>query len=101
MSDQRLARRDNVLWLAAALLTLAALVTFRLVVVGDAYAQSGAGWPTPPPGPAFALPAPDAIQANVRVPATGPGGELALVRPGWPGVIPLIPPIPSSDAAVT
>lgn len=101
MSDQRLARRDNVLWLAAALLTLAALVTFRLVVVGDAYAQSGAGWPTPPPGPAFALPAPDAIQANVRVPATGPGGELALVRPGWPGVIPLIPPIPSSDVTFT
>ena len=48
MADQRSARRDNVLWLGAALLTLAALVTFRLVVIGDAYAQSGAAWPTPP-----------------------------------------------------
>ena len=101
MPDQRLARRDNVLWLGAALLTLAALIAFRLVVIGDAYAQSGAAWPTPPPGPAFALPSQDAVRANVRVPATGPDGELALVRPDWPGVIPLIPPIPSTDVVFT
>jgi len=101
MPDQRLARRDNVLWLGAALLTLAALIAFRLVVIGDAYAQSGAAWPTPPPGPAFALPPQDAVRANVRVPATGPDGELALVRPDWPGVIPLIPPIPSTDVVFT
>ena len=101
MPQQHVLRRDNVLWLGAALLTLAALITFRLVVIGDAYAQSGAAWPTPPPGPAFALPPQDAIRANVRVPATGPGGELALVRPDWPGVIPLIPPIPSTDVVFT
>ena len=46
MSDQRSAHRDNVLWLGAALLTLAVLVTFRLVVIGDAHAQSGPAWPT-------------------------------------------------------
>lgn len=101
MSDQRLARHDNVLWLGAALLMLAALVTFRLVVIGDAYAQSGTAWPTPPPGPAFALPSQDAVQANVRVPATNPDGELALVRPDWPGVIPLIPPVPSTSITFT
>ncbi len=101
MTDQRLLRRDTVLWLGAALLMLAALVTFRLVVIGDAHAQSGAAWPTPPPGPAFALPPQDAVQANVRVPATSPGSELALVRPDWPGVIPLIPPVPSSSITFT
>ena len=101
MSDQRLARRDNVLWLGAVLLMLAALVTFRLVVIGDAYAQSGTAWPTPPPGPAFALPPQDAVRANVRVPATNPDGELALVRPDWPGIIPLIPPVPSSTITFT
>ena len=101
MTDQRLLRRDNVLWLGAALLMLAALVTFRLVVIGDAYAQRGTAWPTPPPGPASALPPQDAVQANVRVPATSPGGELALVRPDWPGVIPLIPPVPSSSITFT
>ncbi|MCH8849354.1 MAG: hypothetical protein IIC89_00850 [Chloroflexi bacterium] len=101
MPHQHALRRENVLWLGAALLTLAALITFRLVVIGDAYAQSGAAWPTPPPGPAFALPPQDAVRANVRVPATGPGGELALVRPDWPGVIPLIPPIPSTDVVFT
>ncbi len=97
MPDQLLLRRDNVLWLGAALLALAALVAFRLVVIGDVFAQTGVGWPTPPPGPAFALPPQDAVLADVRTPATGPDGELALVRPDWPGVIPLIPPVPSTD----
>ncbi|MCH8847581.1 MAG: hypothetical protein J4N31_01085 [Chloroflexi bacterium] len=101
MSDQRLMRRDNVLWLGAALLALAALVAFRLVVIGDVLAQSGPAWPTPPPGPAFALPSQDAVRANVRVPASGPDGELVLVRPDWPGVIPLIPPVPSTDVTFT
>ena len=101
MPDQRLLRRDNVVWLGAALLTMAALVAFRLVVIGDVQAQAGAAWPTPPPGPAFALPAQDAVLANVRVPATGPEGELALVRPDWPGVIPLIPPVPSTNVVFT
>ena len=101
MSDQRLMRRDNVLWLGAALLALAALVAFRLVVIGDVLAQSGPAWPTPPPGPPFALPSQDAVRANVRVPASGPDGELVFVRPDWPGVIPLIPPVPSTDVTFT
>lgn len=101
MSDQHLMRRDNVLWLGAALLALAALVAFRLVVIGDVLAQSGPAWPTPPPGPAFALPSQDAVRANVRVPASGPDGELVFVRPDWPGVIPLIPPVPSTDVTFT
>ena len=101
MPDQHLLRRDNVLWLGAALLTLAALGTLRLVVIGDVHAQTGVGWPTPPPGPAFAPPLQDAVLANVRVPATSPDGELALVRPDWPGIIPLIPPVPSSEVTFT
>lgn len=90
-------RRENALWLGAALLAIAALTTLRLVVIGDVHAQTIVGWPTPPPGPAFAPPPQDAVLANVRVPATGPDGELALVRPDWPGVTPLIPPVPSTD----
>ena len=93
--------RENVLWLGAALLALAALGTLRLAVIGDAHAQTGAAWPTPPPGPAFAPPPQDAVLANVRVPATSPGSELALVRPDWPGTIPLIPPVPSSEVTFT
>ena len=100
MPDERILRRDNVLWLGALLLALAALGTLRLAVIGDVHAQA-ADWPTPPPGPAFALPPQDAVLANVRVPATGPGGELALVRPDWPGTIPLIPPVPSSEVTFT
>lgn len=101
MPQQHVLRRDNVLWLGAALLALAALVAFRLVVIGDVLAQSGPAWPTPPPGPAFALPSQDAVRANVRVPASGPDGELVFVRPDWPGVIPLIPPVPSTDVTFT
>ncbi len=101
MPDQHLMRRDNVLWLGAVLLTLAALGTLRLVVIGNAHAQTGVGWPTPPPGPAFAPPLQDAVLADVRVPAMNPDGELALVRPDWPGIIPLIPPVPSSDVTFT
>ena len=101
MLDQHLLRRDNVLWLGAALFTLAALVTFRLVVIGDVLAQTGPAWPTPPPGPAFALPPQDAVLADVRVPVPRQGGDVALVRPDWPGTIPLIPPVPSSDVVFT
>ena len=97
MPDQRLLRRDNALWLGAALLMLAALVTFRLAVIGDAHAQTDVGWPTPPPGPAFAPPSPEAVLAQVRVRAASPDGEVAFVPPDWPGNIPLIPPVPSLD----
>ena len=43
-------RRENALWLGAALLAIAALTTLRLVVIGDVHAQTIVGWPTPPPG---------------------------------------------------
>ena len=89
-------RRKNALWLGAVLLALAALAGLRLTVGGNVYAQL-IGWPTPPPGPVFAPPALESIQANVRVPATRPGSQTRLVRPSWPGPIPLIPPIPSTQ----
>ena len=101
MSHQQAPRRNTVLWLGAALLGLAALGTLRLAVIGDVQAQTAVAWPTPPPGPAFAPPLQDAVLANVRVPATSLGGELALVRPDWPGTIPLIPPVPSTDVTFT
>ena len=94
-------RRDNVLWLGAALLAVAALGTLRLVVIGDVHAQTDVGWPTPPPGPGFARPLPEAVLADVRVQAPSLGGELALVPPDWPGAIPLIPPVPSTNVRFT
>ena len=101
MPHPHVLRRDNVLWLGAALLALAALVTLRLAVIGDAHAQTAVGWPTPPPGPAFAPPLREAVLADVRVPASSPDGELALVRPDWPGPVPLIPPVPSTEVTFT
>ena len=90
-------RLEHALWLGAVLLALAALAGLRLTVGGNVHAQSVIGWPTPPPGLAFAPPAQESVQANVRVPATRPGSQTVFVRPSWPGPIPLIPPIPSTQ----
>ena len=101
MQHQLAPHGDTFLWLAAALLAAAALATLRLAVIGDVHAQETVGWPTPPPGSAFAPPSQETVLANVRVPATSPDGELALVRPNWPGPVPLIPPVPSTDVTFT
>ena len=94
-------RRHDALWLGAALLALALLVALRLVVIGDVHAQIAIGWPTPPPGPRFVPPSSEAVAADARVPVALQGGEVVLVRPSWPGTIPLVPPIPSTAVRFT
>lgn len=53
-------------------------------------------WPTPPPGLSFAVPSAAEIAATVVTSAAREQSEVAFVPPGWPGFVPLIPPIPQT-----
>lgn len=53
-------------------------------------------WPTPPPGLSFAVPSAAARAATVVISAAREQSEVAFVPVGWPGFIPLIPPIPQN-----
>ena len=85
-------------WIATALFVAAALLALRLAIGGGAFAQS-VGWPTPPPGPSFPVPSAEQVQAEVTGTVARPGSEVALIRPAWPGHVPLIPPIASTRVA--
>ena len=86
-------RRQAFPWLVLGALGALVLLTLRLALGGGVLAQD-LGWPTPPPGPGFPVPSAAQIGEVVTTSVDRPGSEVAVVEPGWPGPVPLIPPIP-------
>ena len=76
-------------------LVVVALVVFRLTLFENVVAQQ-TGWPTPPPGPVFPVPSDSQINATIGTSVESPGSAVQIVRPSWPGQLPLIPPVPSN-----
>ena len=95
MYDRFGLRREPVPWLAFSVFALGVLVGLRLLFGGSVSAQQ-VGFPTPPPGPEFPLPPPEEIQATVIRSVDRPESDVRLIRAGWPGPIPLIPPVPQT-----
>ena len=60
--------------------------------LGVANAQH-VGWPTPPPGEPFAVPSRSQIEQPITRSVERAGSQVAVVRPGWPGPLPLVPPV--------
>jgi hypothetical protein len=83
----------NLLIVAVALV---AIIGLRFFFGGGVAAQQ-IGWPTPPPGAQFPVPSAEQQAAQVQVDVSREGSEVALVQPSWPGSLPLIPPIPSTN----
>jgi hypothetical protein len=81
---------------SSALLLLPLLLALRLATGGSVSAQ-GPDWPTPPPGPAFPIPSEQALGATVSTTVASPGGQVMVVPVSWPGSLPLIPPLPSTN----
>ncbi len=75
-----------------------AAVTLALtgLMVGTAFAQD-VGWPTPPAGPPFSIPSEQAMQAQITDSVESPGAVVHVVPASWPGPLPLIPPIQTTE----
>jgi hypothetical protein len=67
---------------------------------GSALAQE-VGWPTPPAGPGFSVPSEQVVEAPITESVDAPGSVVKIIRPSWPGPLPLIPPIPTTELLFT
>ena len=79
----------SVSWPLAGLILVGLVLSFS---VADAQQQ---GWPTPPPGPQYPVPSQAQVDRLITKSVEVPGSEVAVIRPAWPGPLPVIPPVPS------
>lgn len=70
------------------------------LMFGTAFAQE-VGWPTPPAGPPFSIPSEQAMQAQITDSVASPGAVVHVVPASWPGPLPLIPPIQTTELLFT
>lgn len=70
------------------------------LMFGTALAQE-VGWPTPPAGPPFSIPSEQAMQAQITDSVASPGAVVHVVPASWPGPLPLIPPIQTTELLFT
>lgn len=59
------------------------------------------GWPKPPRGPEFAVPTEETVNTPIEKSTERAGSQVRIVRPSWPGPLPVIPPLPSSALLFT
>lgn len=71
-----------------------------MLSMGVAKAQH-VGWPTPPPGEQFAIPSQAQVDRPVATSVERAGSQVAIVRPSWPGPLPIIPPVPADRISFT
>jgi hypothetical protein len=76
------------------LIVMLAVVAGYIAASGPFINAQESPWPTPPPGIPFDPPSQD---DPVTISAARPGSTTKVVFQQWPGIIPLIPPVPQTN----